>query len=363
MNAAQPAANRRLLELDSLRGLAALGVVLYHYTVMHQTLLGHRGRLWFTFPKGQFGVNLFFMISGFVILMTLSRTKTTLDFVVSRFSRIYPAYWAAMLFTLSVVTVGGLWPEGRLSRSTVLVNATMLQKFVGMRSVDGVYWTLAFELLFYGLALGLFILGLLRRAELVSAGALLLSIAYSLASRADAFAALGPAGHLLKDGLILLLIFQNVQYFVTGMLLHRCWKEGVTASRVALIVVSVVTTLIVEGRFMAEMQTILVVVMAVAISGKAGVLRSGPLVFLGSISYTLYLTHQDAGYVMIHALETRGVSANLAIPVTILAAVAVASLMTALVEQPAMALIRRRYKAFTNHRATRTQLAAALPAD
>jgi peptidoglycan/LPS O-acetylase OafA/YrhL len=245
----------------------------------------------------------------------------------------------------------------------VLFNVTMLQHFIGMRSVDGVYWTLGYELLFYGLALGLFIVGLLRRAELVSAGALLLSIAYSLALQAGVFAAFGPAGHLVKAGLILLLIFQNVQYFVTGMLLHRCWKEGVTASRVALIALSVVTTLIVDSRFMAEMQTLLIVVMAVAISGKAGVLRSGPLVFLGSISYTLYLTHQDAGYVMIHALETRGASANLAIPVTILTAVAIASLMTALVEQPAMALIRGRYKAFMARRATRVRMPAALPAD
>ena len=93
-----PKKNLRLLELDALRGLAALAVVLFHYTVYYGKTVDHADNPWFRFSYGHYGVMLFFMISGFVILMTLDRTKTVWDFAVARFCRLYPVYWAAMLF-------------------------------------------------------------------------------------------------------------------------------------------------------------------------------------------------------------------------------------------------------------------------
>jgi peptidoglycan/LPS O-acetylase OafA/YrhL len=53
-------------------------------------------------PWGYLGVNLFFVISGFVIFMTLDRTLVPLDFVISRTSRLFPAYWAAIIITMVI---------------------------------------------------------------------------------------------------------------------------------------------------------------------------------------------------------------------------------------------------------------------
>ncbi len=354
---------RRLLELDSLRGLAALSVVLYHYTFMYGKLFGHGEAPLFSFPKGQLGVKLFIIISGFVILMTISRTKTVMDFVVSRFSRIYPAYWAAVIFTFCVLTATKMWPEGRVGGMSAVLNLTMLQEFVHIKNVDGVYWTLQYELVFYGLALALFVFGMLRRVELVSAGLLCLSILYWFALRENAFARFGPAGEMIKWGLILLLIFQNIQFFVTGMMLYRCWQKRLTPNRAAIIAMSILTTLIVQGPFLAALHAIFAIVIALAVMGRLGVLRSAPLVFLGSISYTLYLTHQNAGYVVLHALETRGINANIAILTTVLAAVAFASLMSAYIEQPAMRFIRSRYATIKAWRLSVGQKTASMPAD
>jgi peptidoglycan/LPS O-acetylase OafA/YrhL len=80
----------RLLELDVFRGLAALAVVLFHYTTVYERTYDHHDEMLFDFSLGHYGVQLFFIISGFVIFMTLNRTKSALDFVVSRFSRLYP---------------------------------------------------------------------------------------------------------------------------------------------------------------------------------------------------------------------------------------------------------------------------------
>lgn len=98
----------RIKELDALRGLAALAVVLYHYTTQYEKLFGHTGVLGWQFQYGSHGVHLFFMISGFVIFLTLDRVKKSRDFVISRFSRLFPAYWFAIMLTTIVVWTFGL---------------------------------------------------------------------------------------------------------------------------------------------------------------------------------------------------------------------------------------------------------------
>ena len=72
----------RVVELDALRGLAALAVVAFHYTTLYGELYGHSGPPPLSFGFGNYGVHLFFLISGFVIFMTLERTRSAMDFVV-----------------------------------------------------------------------------------------------------------------------------------------------------------------------------------------------------------------------------------------------------------------------------------------
>jgi len=69
------APSRRLVELDALRGIAATLVMLFHYTSQYERLYGHEAAPAFTVPWGHYGVNLFFMISGYVIFMTLHRIR------------------------------------------------------------------------------------------------------------------------------------------------------------------------------------------------------------------------------------------------------------------------------------------------
>lgn len=87
----------RLAALDGLRFVAAAAVMFFHYTSAEKLLWGNPSRL--EFPGinvvtryGYLGVELFFIISGFVIPMT-AYGRTTEDFVASRFSRLFPAYW------------------------------------------------------------------------------------------------------------------------------------------------------------------------------------------------------------------------------------------------------------------------------
>src|SRR5438105_3648135 len=120
---------RRFQELDGLRGLAALSIVLFHYLSRYDQIYTPRGDVPFGFSYGANGVALFFVISGFVIFMTLKRCKTALDFLVSRFSRLFPAYWAAALLTYAVGSVSPL-PEQHYTITQLLFNGTMLQGFM-----------------------------------------------------------------------------------------------------------------------------------------------------------------------------------------------------------------------------------------
>src|SRR5690348_11798154 len=95
------ATSSRLAEVDALRGVAVLMVVAFHYT----TRLGELfpAAAWGDFRFGEYGVHLFFVISGFVIIMTLDRSERPADFLVARFSRLYPAYWTAIVLTSAFI--------------------------------------------------------------------------------------------------------------------------------------------------------------------------------------------------------------------------------------------------------------------
>ncbi|MBL1088238.1 MULTISPECIES: acyltransferase family protein [Streptomyces] len=141
----------RLHVLDGLRFVAALMVLGYHYLTLRDGWgndpQAFSPELYHVAQFGWLGVEVFFLISGFVICMSVWG-RTLGDFVKSRVSRLYPAYWVAVLLTASVLT---LWPRVRSADSleTVLTNLTMLQQGVGVSDLDDVYWSLFIELKFY----------------------------------------------------------------------------------------------------------------------------------------------------------------------------------------------------------------------
>lgn len=144
----------RLLLLDCLRLVAALAVVSYHYTAVFGSLFWGVPSLE-VFPKlsgitayGALGVQLFFIISGFVILMS-AYGRTIGQFASSRISRLFPAYWAAVILAALLLLVITRGEMNKVTWTDALVNMTMLQQSIGVKSLDGVFWTLWVELLFY----------------------------------------------------------------------------------------------------------------------------------------------------------------------------------------------------------------------
>src|SRR5262249_27508709 len=144
----------RFFELDGLRGIAASWVMLFHYTIGVSYWLRNSPELISKVTpstvniEGLLAVDLFFIISGFVIFMTVEQCRTVWDFVVSRFARLYPAFWVAATLT-SLVAIAMPSPMQPIGVLKVLANLTMLQAYLGVESIETVYWYLAFEFGFY----------------------------------------------------------------------------------------------------------------------------------------------------------------------------------------------------------------------
>jgi peptidoglycan/LPS O-acetylase OafA/YrhL len=317
----------RFGELDALRGIAVILVLLFHYTWRSEQVLpaAHgfsRGLAW-----GHYGVELFFAISGFVILMTLRRTATTMDFAVSRFARLFPAYWAGIVLTTGIVSLLG---AGDLAQpaSVIAVNISMLQSFLYVPAVDGAYWSLGVELAFYACMWGLWRLRLLDRIETVLLGWISLKFIWWFA----------PA---LPSRLSLLVIEDYVPWFAIGMAAYRVhvgerrWTQQAAVLILGLLSVTITDTAEAAGIYLATLA-----IFVLAVSGRLRWLANGPLRWLGGLSYTIYLVHQNVGYAVIAWLERLGAAPALALPCAVATTLVLAELIHRLVERPSLAAIR-----------------------
>lgn len=139
----------RLLVLDGLRLAAALLVVAHH--LVRGPWGAEPGALFGPLAAvasyGWLGVNLFFLVSGFVICLS-SWGRGLGEFAVSRVARLFPAYWVGVVLTTAVLAA---WPILRepLPPAESLVNLTMLQSGLGVTDQDWSYWSLGAELRFY----------------------------------------------------------------------------------------------------------------------------------------------------------------------------------------------------------------------
>ncbi|MEP7311030.1 MAG: acyltransferase [Pseudomonadota bacterium] len=326
---------QRLVELDSLRGVAALSVLIFHYANQFDQRYHHIGRFPYTFEVGRYGVHLFFLISGFVIFMSLENTKRNMDFVVSRLSRLFPAYWVALGITFAATRMAGL-PDQSVSIHDALINATMLQDLFGARDVDGSYWTLQIELLFYMQMLLWFSMGLLPRIRTIICGWLILGAVFGMANRFD---------HSLSYIVREILDLRYMPFFSAGILLfriHRGYDE--LKLNVLLICAAVSVAWLIWSWEQALALAVCSGIIGLFVAGRLGFLARQPLTFLGSISYTLYLLHQEIGFILISYFESIGLSSPVSILITTAVVMLMAWLLMRLIERPAMRLVRRAYR-------------------
>jgi peptidoglycan/LPS O-acetylase OafA/YrhL len=178
-SALQRVPGHRYAHIDALRGVAAAVVVWMHGSEVFVRLPGMDGRgAWLhevadSVNLGRVGVVAFFLISGYVIPHSLQGQlgPGLRQFAIRRFFRLFPAFWLSI--PLGYAAVWMLW-QRPFGLGDVLANVTMVPAVFGREAAMGLYWTLETELVFYFLVTMLFVVGALRRP------AVLASIAFAL---------------------------------------------------------------------------------------------------------------------------------------------------------------------------------------
>jgi len=126
-----------------------------------------------------------------------------------------------------------------------------------------------------------------------------------------------------------------IPLFGIGIVFYHCRRtEHSSALCLVASATCVLALSLMESGVAAMIDLVLAVVLWCAVSGKVSWLAARPLVWLGAISYTLYLTHQNIGYIVIRNLEAHGAHPLLAILVAVILSVALAVAMHHLVEHP-----------------------------
>ena len=278
----------RVKELDSLRGIAALMVIFYHYTFNRpQADLG--------FNLGTTGVELFFMISGFVIFMSLNKVKSSLQFIVNRISRLYPTYWVCVTFTFIVISIYSIISLSQLDIISYLGNLTMFQFYLNIADIDDSYWTMIIEMTFYIAMLALFHFKKLRYLNLI--GLTLITIVTII-------------GVFFYDATIVKNIFNWVKFllyaplFLSGIVFYKLYhqKEKIIANYSILLVCLIAQILSFnysERFFYANNQIQYSIMLAIyyllftlIVHRKLAFITSNMTLFFGKISFALYLIHQ-----------------------------------------------------------------------
>ena len=329
----RPPTAGRLEFLDALRGIAVCLV-----------LVQHIGEL--TFPDvarfslqgvnlGQLGVMVFFLCSGFIIPVSLERggsgtgrRAALAAFWRSRAFRLYPLYWGSLAAAALLVLAGAHSPATPMTPGDWLANVSMLQVLLGSPHALGLYWTLAFEMLFYLALSGLFLLGWHRH-----------SAALSLAASAGCVVAAVAAAPLLGRAAPLGLFCLATMF--TGTVFAR-WHAGTVGPRTLVLCVGTALgagTLLATAAAPAVLPVLSSWFGAYAIFCAAAALRGRRMPAwlrrLGTISYSIYLV-QAIVLLAVPALPHPVLSAAVWVAVT----VGVSELTYRFVERPAVRLGR-----------------------
>jgi len=336
----KPRPATRLHNLDLLRLASAAMVVLFHYG-FRMAISGEVGGVGFPelAPVAMWcdaGLLVFFAISGYVIALS-AENRTAYDFAAGRVARLWPTFVACATITALVLLA---WPVPGIPAPTVpqwLAQFVIVSRLAGQPFMDGAYWTIVYEIVFYGWVFLLLAAGWFKSGWRI---AVLAWLALSAAN--ELFVHSGAVTKLF--------ITEYSGFFSFGLVLfhaRRRFDAGAAALlALALAWATAATFFIIEPRMVADYGVVRpawgvaltapLALGAVALAALAPALPIRPaLAFgLGALTYPLYLLHQHIGY----AVFTRFADAGNRWPVfgLLVAGLLLASwLIATLVEPPA----------------------------
>jgi peptidoglycan/LPS O-acetylase OafA/YrhL len=312
-----PASARRFLFVDGLRGVAAMAVVVHHAARPISEISGDwvPARLLWIADLGTLGVDVFFVLSGFVIAHSIRNAEPSFRYLarfgLRRSIRLDPPLWATIAIELALVkvTMVAFTAQGAElpSFTVILSNVTYTQELLQLPNIVAAFWSLTYEVQFYIVLVGTFVVVHLlfptaraRIARVLLAG----SLAYSLLIWTGVLPQLQPGLFIQRWFQFALGIWAWAA--AQGHMSRRSFGVACMVSVCAILLISSSgpgefgeTALTPSGfrqlTIAVAVATAVALYLALVFGRMGDWLASRPIQFLGGISYSLYLLHSSVG--------------------------------------------------------------------
>ncbi|MGB3143269.1 MAG: acyltransferase [Maribacter sp.] len=300
---------QRIYQIDLLRFIAAIGIMLAHYlfrgykadnltNLSFLELGGEWIKYCFVF------IDLFFIISGFVITLSV-RNKSLSYFFKSRVMRIFSVYWLCVFITYIVTILFGA-PRFTVTFGQFLFNLTLLQDFFDVQRLDGAYWTMSVELRFYALAMVYLFVYKFRKIKIETIAYIWLALSIVFVFFQNTFFA---------KVLDLFLMFEWSPAFISGIMMAQIYtskkfrfSQGITIflcfllsayHRYLYLLISMEYYQVQISETIAFLAILAIYLLMLAVTlGKLSWLNKPYFLSLGIMTYPLYLLHQRIGYII-----------------------------------------------------------------
>lgn len=315
---------KRISVIEALRAAACISVALFHFCSQLDSA-GAR----FAAEYGWLGVDIFFVISGFVIPLSLYgrgyRVRDCPAFLMRRLIRLEPVYLASIFLVLFLLHASSLspgfhGPSPNYSLPQIASHLFYITPLTPYQWVSPVYWSLAYEFVFY-ITVGLSFSALIEMN--VAATALVGLAAFALSY----FAYTAPDVRIIE--------------FVVGALLMRMKVNSKTDMTATACLIAAVTLVFWLGG-LATGAVVLFVVCSIHFFRSVDFGK--PAIFLGGISYSLYLVHVPVGVRVVNLANRVGggpLHDSITVALAFLASLLVAMMLNRFVEKPAIAASRK----------------------
>jgi peptidoglycan/LPS O-acetylase OafA/YrhL len=299
----------RIKTLDGFRCLAILGVIFYHYFVLFAKPFSQDYYPYHNtysniplFQYGYLGVHFFFMISGFVIYMTLDKSKNIKEFAIKRFIRLWPTLLIISIINLIVLFFSPfkeLIPTFKDLLPTLTITEPRIwwRLFdVDVKFVDGVEWTLVVEVYFYIVSSVIFFINkekFFRNWVLYNTLILLLQFSITLFKIPR-----------LSNYTTWLLFPGYVSLFSMGMYFYILYMRQKLNLFIHITAVCLIITQLIflqkPGELPFILSFIMLFLMFIYRASWLAFLSNRIFVKIGVCSYSIYLFHNNIGVVLIH---------------------------------------------------------------
>lgn len=324
--------SKRSSTLDIIRGLAAILIILFHYTFAYKNRPSSTGlyetdwgwSVWW----GYAAVTTFFMMSGFLAGPSLVKGKTSPGrFIRKKALRFYPVYWVAM--TVTTIVLVFFYREEAISLTQYAANLTMVSQLFRVPFVDGVYWSMQCELVFCLICACLMMIK--RPRNLLKVLFIWVILAIGLSFTLDM-----KATRLLR----IITICSYCHDFIAGIVLQRASGNARRSGGETCILLLCLLNSVVWHGFLTP-STIFFVITSVLLFFLKKIDEVIPssnraiaiIIWVASISYPLYLVHEMVGFTIIRHLLSNGITHPVSILIPIAVSLVLAWMIHVVVEK------------------------------